>query len=485
MTREACIEAVAIGLRRAGGAGRLSLALGWVAAFLAFAGAAAAQNSTGEFARAQQIYQEQIKGIRDDAARKAEACDLACLAALDQLQKEYQGAGDLNGVLAVQAERNRLRPETNAHVVSVSLVPQRVQALRASHGDTRKKIDADRATQVQSLVQKYLTHLANLKKELTKQGRIDEALTVESEIAVVKGSDLKEAQAVLGGPAPKPPAEEVRPAAESLEDKLKKIAIPGMRYEANYPFNPLNGIIDYLYPNGIGLKVETTRLSMSSVYYDSMGKPRYSGRPDMNAPRMPYRSVELGPTTALEALRSFCDTFGLGYKFEKDTVVIVNPDDPQVVWGRPNVAAEELAAEFVADGPKAVEKYRGKDVRITGTVVNTSKSVSGNLLVTLAGPRAVRVEFPRDADAEQEANLQREVQRYREQLAMAERYAGQDGGPRPVRRIGEGPSTPVAPPQPGMMRLVFSAVVQYDSQSAGGISFEGARDMWWQRTYGP
>lgn len=443
------------------------------------AGPAGAQTpSTGELARAREIYQGQLGAIDSDVAAKLQRGEASILATLGQMEKEYQAAGDLHGVLAVKSERYQVKPDTNATIMGISVVPQKVKDAHAAYLECRRKIEAEKAAQVQVLSQKYLSHLETLKRDFTRQGKIDAALSADAEMGLVrKAADARKPAGEPAGEQAKAVAAPPEPAAESMENRLKGIPIRQWRFYGNSPVSLLNELIDAVFPKGINLKIETDQIPLMSVYYDSDGKPRYAQRYDGS--REVSRQTQAVSTNALEGLQGICDMAGLGYKLEKDLIVVTDPDEAKATWFRKNVQADELAGEFSADSARAAESYKGKPVRITGMLASLSRNMSGNMVVVLQAPRLIRVEMASKADDALMNNLKSDLERTRMTLESMQKNGQLTKGT--PRRLGESVSTPAQPVSGTMPAVRVSVVATYSVQSGMTLVFDKGGDLWWNR----
>lgn len=442
------------------------------ALFWGFLGAAfAATQETNELTRAREIYHEQLNGIRMNSSNRVEQLESVYLAALDQLETAYQKEGDLHGVLAVKSVRYQVRPDADAKVLAISVMPQKVQALQDAHLEKCRKAGSEDSSRIQDLTQKYLIRLDALKREFTRRGMIDAALSADSEIGLLR-REVKQ-----GFPPPEGvsavPAPDAMPGAD-MEKRLREIAVAPMGLAGNNAANAFNQLLDYTYHRGIGLKIETGKIPIQSPYTGVDGRPRYTQRYEGGPTRELPRSLQV-PTNALDALRLVCDFYGVGYRLEKDLIVIADPEEGKSTWFRRNVQAEALASEFVADGARAEAAYRGQPVRVNGMLVNVGRNMTGNLVLTLQAIRPFRLEMAGKADEAVLATLQRELERI---SAMQETGSG-IGGSRIPKRLGEGPKA--APPPGAPLGLQVSALASFKTQSGLALVFVDGCDLRWQR----
>ena len=113
------------------------------------------------------------------------------VAALKELQVRLQKAGDLDGWTAVKNELDRLNVDPNADpsIPADALSSgEALLALQTKFRGVLAQLAVDKNQKIVALSQKYITSLTALQMDLTKQGKMDEALVVNAEIKRVKGS---------------------------------------------------------------------------------------------------------------------------------------------------------------------------------------------------------------------------------------------------------------------------------------------------------
>lgn len=440
--------------------------------------AAGVERAPEELVRSQTIYQNQLQIIRIESARKQESADRMYIADLNKREAVYRENGELQGVLAIRGERNRISPQPDTKIASVTPLPDDVAKLRKEYEERCGTIAVDEATAVQALIERYIGHLDDIKRELTRQDRVEDALAVNAEIMVVRiSSELKSAKATLSLPAETPEERASSPAGD-LATRLAGIRIAEFRFTSFNPVTPINELIGYLHHNGIGLRIELGALPVSA-FIDHEGRPRYNihyqssyRRPEMR------REVKLTRTTALAGLQSICDVFGLGYRLDTDAVVIVAADDSRADWARQSMTADAVATMFVDDNAKAVEYFRDKQVRLTGVLGGMTRSVTGGTVAILYAPRPIRIEFAPELDRTQVSGLQEAFRGVQEQAA---RMGRRPDTPRPVRRLGEDPAA-VPSPTSGP-RITISVLAEYQTQMGLTVQFVRGSDLAWQRQY--
>ncbi|HEY2342387.1 MAG TPA: hypothetical protein VGH90_05120, partial [Chthoniobacteraceae bacterium] len=139
--------------------------------FLAFVSVAAFAAETNGAALADveaQKCQDKIGTVQRDVLNHYEE-------ALQELQGTFQKGGDLEGALAVRAERQRLATDNSLTEKDYVNDPKSLRALQTQTYAKLKEL-------VSAVVQESVPRMVELKKNLTMAGRLDEALTVRAAI---------------------------------------------------------------------------------------------------------------------------------------------------------------------------------------------------------------------------------------------------------------------------------------------------------------
>ena len=113
------------------------------------------------------------------------------VAALKELQTKLQKAGNLDGWTDVKNELDRMNVDPNADPRSPADARssgEALLALQTKFRDSLAQLALDKNQKIVALSQKYIASLTALQMDLTKQGKMDEALVVNTEIKRVKGS---------------------------------------------------------------------------------------------------------------------------------------------------------------------------------------------------------------------------------------------------------------------------------------------------------
>ena len=182
--------------------------------------------SLGE-SEAQRI-EEKIATVRRDLLSKYET-------QLGDLQLQVQKLTDLEGALAVRAERTRVHAEQALSDKNFTVEPKSLRALQQTTLTKMNEL-------VSGVVAESLPKLIELKKQLTVDGRLDEAVTVKQIIERLQNANVPVTRAEAGGIVPADTLLRAYSADRSRADKTYKgvrIAVRGV--VAGYKLDPDNG----------------------------------------------------------------------------------------------------------------------------------------------------------------------------------------------------------------------------------------------------
>jgi hypothetical protein len=121
--------------------------------------------------------------VRQGAAVKAYGDGLVAL------QGRFQGAGELESLLSVRAERERFGRDMT---VPDQPDPGAPVSLRKLNRDCRAALDAvalERSKSVVRLTERYMSHLSGLVKQLTRDRKIEDAIAVRQEVETAKAGE--------------------------------------------------------------------------------------------------------------------------------------------------------------------------------------------------------------------------------------------------------------------------------------------------------
>jgi len=157
------------------------------ALLLANAPALAARSAEpAELRQAREIYEAELQKLKDQYATDTAKAPQRQIAALTELEKHYQAAGDLRALIAVRNERKRFEANPSASDIVPVESPDKLKALQQSYvaaHNERRRVLSQSNTDLTTL---YARRLAEMERELTKEGRIDDALRVMEAIERLK-----------------------------------------------------------------------------------------------------------------------------------------------------------------------------------------------------------------------------------------------------------------------------------------------------------
>jgi hypothetical protein len=123
-------------------------------------------------------YRNGLEGVETVFREKRLAMPAAQVQALRQLEAQYQRAGDLQGMLAVQQERKRFVLDPRGSSIPVLQAPAELARLLASYKSRFAEIAVERDRSRADLKQRYVDALKKLQVTLTQQGNIQDAKRV-------------------------------------------------------------------------------------------------------------------------------------------------------------------------------------------------------------------------------------------------------------------------------------------------------------------
>jgi len=148
-----------------------------------------------ELDRALETYRARVEEAALVPHRSAvEALDARYLAALDRALAEAQSGGDLEGALALRAERDAIA-EGKAPNAAAEDLPPALERLRRTYEEEMGRLVAERARAIQPLLQECLLTLDSLIADLTREGRLDEALAARAKRAELEKESTEQLEA--------------------------------------------------------------------------------------------------------------------------------------------------------------------------------------------------------------------------------------------------------------------------------------------------
>lgn len=166
-------------------------------------------------------YQSGLEGVEMAFREKRLAMPAAQVQALRKLEAQYQRAGDLQGMLAVQQERKRFVLDPRGSAIPALQAPVELASLLSAYKSSFSEIAVERDRSRAELEQRYVEALRKLQVTLTQQGNIQEAKRVMQMIESLGSASpvpafqapTPAAPAVVAAPSPAPSAGGAEPVA--------------------------------------------------------------------------------------------------------------------------------------------------------------------------------------------------------------------------------------------------------------------------------
>jgi len=141
----------------------------------------AATNEPPRLETVRREYEGKLLEIQQERDNRAKAQGDWYQRGLDGIETSLKNEGDLEGLLALRAERERFKREESFSSNTLAQTPVELVDLQGQCQTALARYEDEKNEQVVKLAQGYMTTLAALMKDLTQQGRIDEALSVRQE----------------------------------------------------------------------------------------------------------------------------------------------------------------------------------------------------------------------------------------------------------------------------------------------------------------
>jgi serine/threonine protein kinase len=163
---------------------------------------------------------ERVTGIYDADVAKL---NTGYLAGLDRAAATAQSAGELDTVLAIQEEKKLIAAKQPVPATDDAKTPEALKNLRTIFRTSLAKLDEQRTTNHAALVTPYATRLKQIEADLTKAGRITDAVAVKKYREGLGTNPVPTAPVVAATPAAATmPMKEKAPPAPTAEMKLPK-----------------------------------------------------------------------------------------------------------------------------------------------------------------------------------------------------------------------------------------------------------------------
>lgn len=126
-------------------------------------------------------YSDTWRQIESRREERLSALKTQYLAALDNLYQNAISKGDLDGVIAVKSEKDRILTDVSPTDAERAALPEELRTSRSSYDQNSARVIKEQGDQFRQLYNKYKKMLESQEKKLTVQGRVDDALAVRSE----------------------------------------------------------------------------------------------------------------------------------------------------------------------------------------------------------------------------------------------------------------------------------------------------------------
>ena len=278
----------------------------------------------------------QIEARREE---RLSALKTQYLAALENLYQKAIAKGDLDGVIAVKSEKDRILTDVSLGDAERAALPAELKTQRSSYDQGSARVIKEQGDQLRQLYDKYKKTLEFQEKNLTLQGRVDDALAVRSEkermMDDLPAAAASEQPVATTAPAPTKPADPFTNAAPTATYTFYKpgtepaVSQKEMQKLQSFPASAQSRAAGMVYTLEIGVvtskgKLQTSKNANTGWYTKSESgtifhKPRIwiTGR---------NKSIAAGSKLVIEYFSSNIQTSGR----QKDCVeVIVLPTIPQ------------------------------------------------------------------------------------------------------------------------------------------------------------
>lgn len=155
-----------------------------------------------------QALEEALRGVDTQMAQKAENMRKSYLATLKALRPKLQGAGDLDGILALDAEVKRVLAKDWQATPPAEEVPKSLQDLPARCAKALAAIDAERTAARVGVYERHVVALDQQVRALVRGGKLDQAKLLHEELTAAKGV-LEELKRPSQPPAAEAPTADV------------------------------------------------------------------------------------------------------------------------------------------------------------------------------------------------------------------------------------------------------------------------------------
>jgi len=187
--------------------------------------AAAKVGDPYELRQLRELYEEQLGKLRRQYTIDTAKAPERHISAMLDLEKQYQMSGDLRSLIAVRDERKRFTSSPSISDMVLAERPDKLRALQMQYIQAHEERKRNLARNTLDLSQKYVRRLQTLEKDLTKKGRIEDALKIMEEAERIKTSEeVATARAQASGSSQRVPEPAFEPRIQLIgTDVLSKV----------------------------------------------------------------------------------------------------------------------------------------------------------------------------------------------------------------------------------------------------------------------
>ena len=137
-----------------------------------------------------ELYEKDLAALEEQYSDSIEELGDKYLKALAAAAKKLQEAGDLDGLLAINAELANFKKTGVVPIQKDSDSNKAILRFRKIYTVARNNVSDVRQQSISELSEKYLSYLEDLQKKMTQEGEIKQALLVRKEVTRIKNQEL-------------------------------------------------------------------------------------------------------------------------------------------------------------------------------------------------------------------------------------------------------------------------------------------------------
>ncbi|MFC1497060.1 hypothetical protein ACFLS1_01120 [Verrucomicrobiota bacterium] len=190
----------------------------------------AADKGKSSLTSAKAIFAGSLNKIKAEYTQKAISWPVQYQKALTVLLEKTRESGDLEGWVAVDKEVKRFEKNKELPKKAIVEKPASLRSLQKTYFQASSGLEIEKSKEILDLTEKYITHLTGMQKDLTKQGKIEEAIEIKKEADSVKShSDITVAEFTIAEyeaqhlkPEEATPKKKTPPGTKDEPEKLTK-----------------------------------------------------------------------------------------------------------------------------------------------------------------------------------------------------------------------------------------------------------------------